>query len=785
MDVWDWVRKRVEELYAAGHYRLAEIIESVASLAVNGEHDRVDALVPEGLALARGLRDQWVEVFLRHWHLQSLVLHRSDVKTALPEAVSLLDFSSREQTRDCPQSICVIQDLANCYAQCDGPGYVEERLALASETMEKITPAWGCYVCISAEYADALIDAGRCQQALEYIGDIEKVQVRTGGELDAADFVVQKVRACAALGRYDDALAALGRVQGHRKGSTFDHTLAIHKALVLALAGEHVQAQQVLPAFFTIVTELADFQAWLEVNYRLACHGVIENDWQLGARFETCLARLEHAGIMRDCITVAEQAVDLALRRDSQLTAEYLVRKVEALIPTLHRVLDAEQKLSTMQQRCADARSASPAGPQDIDMQALLQRPPEDPELALELLEAGDRLAAGAFRDDPAWVLLKHENLVKMDRVEAAVQSLRAFVDRQPDSPELLLALGDLLHTRGSSDELLAFLDRMEAQPLGGESLANLLWIRAHYHYKRGESDAARHCLEQVLCKQDTGERQRLSREWLAVLEGEAGNYQRALAHFERLSSMDPDDYNLVWEQCTLAALMQDWKRLQQYALQLGFDSVAARDPVDEQWELCRIVPVSSNGEAVHFEEDHCFAMRTGPVTAKILTVSPIDRPQRYADHVVFHPEPLNVLDHEDEDGNPVDKAGETTVLYRQLGTVTHANYRTFDLDGVYPGQEFIDKLEQALQRLGVVFVRRSTDAYRLYPAQQDKEYPGFYAYLLCPDGLPPTEIDKVLAAHCQALRHPLTWIGLLEAVGDRQGLAVQQAQREAYGIEE
>ncbi len=772
MDVWKWVGKKTRSLYKQGHHRLVEIIGMVASLTSDGEHGLVDAMVPEGVALARELKEEWVEVFLRHWHLQSLVLHRSDVKTALPEAISLLDFSTREQTRDCPQSICVIQDMASCYGQCDGPGYADERLALAGETLARITPAWDCYVCISAEYSEALVDAGRHQQALDFLAAAEKEQLKKGVPQYSADFVIQKVRALAPLGRYREALASIDRVGLHRQGKIFDLTLDIYKAWIFALSGELVRARNTLPEFAAIEQELSDYEIWLEARYLMACGGEVENDWRLGALFEKCLDRLEQAGIVRHSITVAGQAADLALRRGSLLTAEYLADRVQALIPSLHRVLDAEHRLAAMRKRIEQQRAAAApcTGSQQADLDGLLQQLPEDPEQALALLDA----AGDGCRGQPAWVLAGCELMLKMGRVDAALGQLRAVLARQPDSPGLLLELGRLLLLHRSGEELLRFVDDMEARPLSDESKVNLLLTRARYHDRQGQTGEVRHCLDRML---DTAPTSVAGRRWLAALERDAGNYRAARAHIEQLLGMEPDDTELLWEQCITAALMQDWNLLAQCAGRLGFDSVSAQDPVDQVWEHCRIATASDDTDGVYM------AVRTGPVTARITGVAPLNRPQCYADHVVFHPRPLDDIEQDDETGSP-DSSGEALVVYRRLGTIMHGNYLTFDLDGVHPGQAVVDRLKQALERLEVVFVPHMAEDYMLYAAQQDEEYPGFYAFLLCPPGVALQEVDRILAEHCRALPHPLVWTGLLEAVGDRRRLGRQQQQRADYGID-
>ena len=112
MDIWSWVHECEESLREQGEHRVADIIDELPSAVVNDDFVRADGLYREGLTHARRLKHRWLEVFFRHWNLQSKVLKQQDVKGMKKEAVSLLDFAHQEQTKDCPQSVCVVQDLA-------------------------------------------------------------------------------------------------------------------------------------------------------------------------------------------------------------------------------------------------------------------------------------------------------------------------------------------------------------------------------------------------------------------------------------------------------------------------------------------------------------------------------------------------------------------------------------------------------------------------------------------------------------------------------------------------
>ena len=129
MDVWAWVNDRIDELNDNGNERLAAIMEEVPTAATDNRHDAVEALVPEGIALANSINDAWIGVYLRHWLLQSRILHRHDVSTGMQIAIDALDLAHDDKTRDCPQSVCTVQDVCSAWGIVDGDA--EERVHAA------------------------------------------------------------------------------------------------------------------------------------------------------------------------------------------------------------------------------------------------------------------------------------------------------------------------------------------------------------------------------------------------------------------------------------------------------------------------------------------------------------------------------------------------------------------------------------------------------------------------------------------------------------------------------
>jgi len=162
VNIWEWVNQAMRELDEQGHHRLAALMDRLPSAVIEVEKDEVEAIVPEALALARSLELPWVEIYIRHWERQSIW---GGFET-LQGAIELLEFSHRPEHIDCPQSVCTVQDVSIAYAESDGPGFAEQRLAICEETLERIDPSWACFDCILSEKIGALNDLDRHEDAL-------------------------------------------------------------------------------------------------------------------------------------------------------------------------------------------------------------------------------------------------------------------------------------------------------------------------------------------------------------------------------------------------------------------------------------------------------------------------------------------------------------------------------------------------------------------------------------------------------------------------------------------
>ena len=255
MDIWSWVYDMQEELEKKGHPLLANALFKLPSDTVEGNHQEIDLYIEQIVAEAKQSGFTWVELFLRHWYLQSKILHRGEPRDAIKEAVSLLDFAHTEENKDCPQSICVVQDLGSCYGQFDGPGYSDQRIAVAREGLEKINPDWPCYKCISAEYAEALRDAKRYDECIRFLEKTDNTFIEHGLAKDTSNLLIVKVYALMRQGKLKDARQQGKKLQSWGGGSNFEMDAITLRALIEAHDGEYQNALKLLPNIEKILKE--------------------------------------------------------------------------------------------------------------------------------------------------------------------------------------------------------------------------------------------------------------------------------------------------------------------------------------------------------------------------------------------------------------------------------------------------------------------------------------------------------------------------------------------------
>lgn len=749
MNIWQWFRETQVTLRENGHHRTAEMLQVLPTYVCDGRHEEVDAIVPEALAAVRALKNPWLEVFVRHWHLQSTVLKRCEVKTALPEAVDLLEFSTRENTKECPQSICVVQDLSNCYGEADGPGYAQERIDVASETLARIDPSWPCYSCISAELVSAMNDADRAEEALDTAR--AAVVALDGKKTQLRGSIVQSL---IELGRLEEALAENDDPSAAVEGDSFELARRIDEARVLAKLERYEEALEALPAFDDVDQSRSEYAGYSDALTTLAIAGVIDNDWQLGLLFKGMHAALERHGSMRNAFIIAQRRAHLALARRAYLTVEDSLRDMSRIAEGLHRPIDAPERTEVIVSLLAERRKEAPAiAPEELtDAIMTLGEDPERDRETLAVLERAEPLDGERLRVQGAalWTLGHHDE---------AIEKLEASFAANPMDEETLHALASVLSDHGDLDKLEKLVDAVQARGMAGQQIANIRVALSKAAWSRGDADAARKQLKLAIADDPPGAE---LRRWLAEVERAEGNWEEALEILEKLVAEELADDDTQWERALAATMLEKHDIVRDAAIALELPVEAGDTPIDERWGTCLVYITDDAGRA-----HTILAGRTGPVTARVLEILPPDGPQFFEDRVVFDPAPRTRA--EDEDGYDE---------YQVVHVASKGGFSAYAMDGIRPEADAEQALRDALDEVGAQLQVASDESYAI---EQDEDLrPAWFGLIAVPEGGADV-VAKVLAD--ANLPEPHAYPELVRATGDDERLAQQNEWIEQYGL--
>ncbi|MFJ1704475.1 hypothetical protein [Kitasatospora sp. NPDC088346] len=767
-DIWGWVHDTHRQLAESGQHRLATALAEIAGHAVEGRNEQLDAMYPEALASARALDLPWVEVFLRHWRLQNLLNKRHQGEAAMAEAVSLLDFAHREETANCPQSVCAVQDFTICHANIDGPGYVTERLAVLEETLKRVEPARACFDCLSREYADTLEDDDRGEEALGHL-DRAQARIQAAGEQVSLAFGHSRASALHRLGRYQDALAAYDTaerayVAGRNRLDDDDRRkLAAGRALNLAALGRTDTALDVLPP-----AEEADQYADIRHRWARAVellseagalpHGALANDAELGALLARWVGHLDTAGSHRPCLDLLLVAGRLAVARGARTVALTLVATGERKLAVLRRTDGVADRLAELK-AAAEALPTPELPVPATDLVDWLAQHTPAPETGADLLSAARTDPAA---DTPALVANLAGVLGLLGHTRAAADLLWAELDGGRDQDYLAGMLGSMLIDARDGDGVRRLADRLLAT-----DPSDAHWLRARWAAAEGRwTEVGEHCAGVLAHEPDAINTRRLA----ATAATRTGDHAAAQRHYQDLlehaldeAKAGPEDHHRtvqepdLWHLITAASANRDWDTVRAVGARLDIEFDQDAGPVDEEWQIVTLRATRTNGSTAEFP-----AIRTGPATARVLPVLGDELPLNHRDTVVFGPAVLN-------DPPETDEAREHwRPTFEMLTLLDPAGYTTHWLDGAWPGDEHWVALRGALQEAGYGIWAYSGDQYRVTdPTGEDGDgLPGIYAAL----GVPPTataaDADALLLRLTAAWPHPASWLDLAEAGG-------------------
>ena len=359
MNIWAWVQAKKRELQQNGNGRLAELMEALPTAVCDDAHEIADAMVPEALSLARALGETWVEVFIRHWDLQSRVLHRYEGASALNDAALLLDLAHSEPAVGCPQAVCAVQDLCNAYDNLDGAGYREERLATATEALARIDATWSCYECIHSEHASAYLDGATPQEQLAYIDAYVLRRTQAGTRNASYELRGERVSALVDMGQYEEAFAFNQRASHLSYERSKRMRARIDTARLHALLGRPAEASAALPEWSEVEGTASFYWLWARALKQLVEHLARPNDAVVDEVFQKMVSKLEAIGNARRGFQLAEWHALLEIAAGNHAAAAGAIAAMERNYVKLRRPLGATETLANARAALREARAAS------------------------------------------------------------------------------------------------------------------------------------------------------------------------------------------------------------------------------------------------------------------------------------------------------------------------------------------------------------------------------------------------------------------------------------------
>ena len=780
MDIWHWVNQTYQQLIKDQQHQLAEHIYQISSLTCDDEHQKVDALYPVALNLAKQTNNPWLEVFFRHWHLQSNVLRRHHGAQMLPEAIDLLHFCSQQSTKDCPQSICAVQDLASCYGCTDGPGYTQERIAVCDETLARITPAWPCFVCISSEKNSALFDAKQYQQVIDNIQQ-QRQQMLMANANDNPQSVLcfSEAKAYLRLNQLDKALAIAQSAQNDAGGLSFERQKKCLIALIYAHRGEIDKALAVFPPFEQIILAQSYSGYFCEIFYIIGMQQSRYNHCGINQKYNQLICQLAATGCIRETINYSYWQGLLSLARDDLFTTSIVIERIKQNLPKLNKDLGASEKLAKL--TMLFERQQQKLNHSNNPVLECLGKHQSLNECATDfnLTEL-----AGAYHYDKIdykhhHSLLNHYALALLDNGydQQAINLIEDIATKNPHDSELFNCYSQILLQTNQLELFDQFYQHINVATLPHDQQIDYHFWRTR-RYRNADQQHYQDALLQLLTLNPDDIPSRINLSWLYY---QSNQFEQALEHYNIVIAATKDNSDNHWDRIMIATAAKDWQSVRQSCQALDIALEDEQGVIDENWGLILV-------EYPYQEPIELIALRTGPVSAKILGFCQLSAGQKINDEIIFEPCQLNQLTEQDEQGTLTDQQGRYYPLFRHSKTTAHSDMFFFTIDGVFPGQSAWETLKAHLLDIDGCVSLRSGEKYQLQLQQQGDWHQAFYVYVAVPKQTDFIALHQQLTHYSQQASHPFIWPLLAQHIatltGDSSPLQAQAQIESDYGIE-
>ena len=830
MDIWSWVYDAQRELFDAGEWRLAQLIHELPSVVCADEHRLAESMTAEALALLAPMDEPWLEVFVRHWRLQSRILRRQDVVLGRQEAAELLEFASHEPATKCPQAVCVTQDFINCFSAEDPIEHFDACVDAADETLARIDASWPCFKCVSTEKGALLNGAGRHDEALTYAKEQTRQSI-LAGETDAGRAVLAEVEEMALLqlGRADEALAVWkANPPEPQSGRSGELRYAMSGARIHAALGDVDEAKRWLPPVDDVGDTGEYMVPWAMAVDALVALDALDVDLALRSQLRNMMRTLQRNGAKHAAVVVGTVLVRLTLR--------------EALFGVASLVLAAVDEVrSTM---ASTPLRDAPLLPLRTALEAqLAQALDDDEDNPVEVPLTDDRVVRNLLRDedDLEAMVLTHALAVHGESDEAqrrVERRLRCALQRNADDVDaavieqvqhLLFAwsVASQLPSQDRDDVVRQRLDTLQqdvrqqlhawwsARERFAEDVVTALADVLAFHDEDAARDALRrHDLARVqTLASEMEQRGPLSAAMLDVLlhaalddnhHADAHRHATSLVRVwqERVSLLDDDvgpeqrhhaEHQLqgaLWDIALTATLIDDWDTVVDVIAQLGLPTLEER-PVDaaaqaagaqhgQPWDPIGLCWVQLRDDGADGGEAHRLLLeRTGPAHGRVLSVGAVGQTQWHDAEVVFRPSPTNP---------PPAEGEEEQHLWEYAGVDVKRPSpfaSTVVVDGVVLTGDAEAAFNALLDDTGAVFRLQSDDAYRIVDMHhEDSEgLNAAWGHLLLPIDVDEREVHQRLLGIRDLVDGRLHWHALAERVGDDVAREAMEQFIMRYGL--
>ncbi|GAB3488394.1 hypothetical protein [Nocardiopsis coralliicola] len=497
MTLWAWVAETARRFRDEEREELADAVVRLPLLALEGETERVRAVLPTALRAVRddpGHLPVWTTAYLEHWELASRVGHRAEGTSAERDAEAALQAAHGEADEHdgplspCGPAVCAALNLLTCHANIDGPGRTADRTALLAEAMDHSCPGRPAWEALVVAHADTLIDDERPDEAVREL-DRRAAEIREAGAEVGMDYGFAYVRALRYQERYADALLTLDRLeQGALRAvppgiarTAAARRLRFERARLLAWLARAglkpaAEAVQALPDTAEADAHPRHRTAWADAVEDLSAQGALVDDWKTGVALTSWARQAERLGAHRRSARLSLSGARLAADRGARWVGAAAVRRAQSALGRIRRGDDLAGDLDEVRLRLRALPPPQAPAPSDGLLAALRAEPREqvDPERQADLVSA----ALTERPDDPALLAALGQvgRLLKLGDRAAAPQWER--IGRAPtDQRTALSLLETLLHDNDTAGvrTLVSTLTETALTPrsaVGGEERA-------------------------------------------------------------------------------------------------------------------------------------------------------------------------------------------------------------------------------------------------------------------------------------------------------------------------